>query len=123
MSLAHQEDLNVHPASRADFLLSRGKAALQRFPQRRDAGPDVVWLKAPMAVRESGSRPHGWPRISRLGQANPYRIATAFSKAAADRGAAIFEQSVVRRVRGRRKDVEIHAEGGLLTADIVIVYG
>ena len=123
MSLAHQEDLNVHPASRADFLLSRGKAALQRFPhaprrRSRCGGSKLLWRSANLdRDRTSGHA------ISRLGQANPYRIATAFSKAAADRGAAIFEQSVVRRVRGRRKDVEIHAEGGLLTADTVIVYG
>jgi glycine/D-amino acid oxidase-like deaminating enzyme len=89
---------------------------------RREAGLDAVWLKAPAAARESGVdtaraavRLHGW------GQANPYQLVTAFCAAAAKRGAAIFEQSAVRRVRVRRKDVEIQVAGGIITADTAII--
>jgi glycine/D-amino acid oxidase-like deaminating enzyme len=89
---------------------------------RRDAGLDAVWLKSAAAVRESGiDRARAAVRLRDWGTANPYHLVTAFCAAAAKRGAAVFEQSSVRRVRARRKDVEIHAERGVLTAGTVII--
>ena len=89
---------------------------------RRDAGLDATWLKPAAVAREfrldvgrSGMRVRDW------GQANPYELLTAFATAAAARGAAIFERSEVRRVKPRGKHVEVHAEGGAIKAETVIV--
>lgn len=89
---------------------------------RRDAGLDAVWLKPAAATRDTrvdagraGMRVRDW------GQANPYELLTAFASAAAARGAAIFERSAVRRVKIRRKHVDVYAEGGTLQAETVIV--
>jgi glycine/D-amino acid oxidase-like deaminating enzyme len=89
---------------------------------RRDAGLDAVWLKAAAAARESGiDAARAAVRLRDWGRSDPYRLVTAFCSAAAKRGAEIFEQSPVRRIRVRRKDVEIQADGGVLTANTVMV--
>jgi glycine/D-amino acid oxidase-like deaminating enzyme len=48
-------------------------------------------------------------------------LLTVFAVAAAARGAAIFEQSEVRRVKTRAKHVEVYAESGVIQAGAVIV--
>lgn len=89
---------------------------------RREAGLDVTWLTPAVAAREvnldvgrPGARLRGW------GQANPYDLLTAFAVGARDRGAQLFERSPVRRVKVRRKHVEVVVQGGVIQADTVIV--
>ncbi len=89
---------------------------------RRDAGLEAVSLKASAAARESGIegaraavRLHDW------GQTDPYKLLTGFVRAAATRGAGMFERSPVRRINVRPKKVELHVEGGSLTAETVII--
>ena len=50
-----------------------------------------------------------------------YRLAIGFLRAAETRGAEVFERSTVRRIKVRRKDVEIHVEGGTLTAESIAI--
>jgi glycine/D-amino acid oxidase-like deaminating enzyme len=89
---------------------------------RRDAGLEAVWLKGAVAARESGiDSARAAIRLRDWGTAHPYQLVTAFGGAAVKRGAVVFEQSPVRRVRVRRKDVEIHTDKGVLTAGTVIV--
>jgi glycine/D-amino acid oxidase-like deaminating enzyme len=98
------------------------KVLAREIARRRDAGLDAVWLKGAAAVRETrieGAR--GAVRLRDWGQAQPYRLLLAFARAAAERGAALFERSAVRRVKPRRKDVEVHAAGGVITAQTVII--
>ena len=115
--------VDVQPALR--LLVSYGadeKALIREAASRREAGLDAVYLKAALADRESGVvATRGGVRLRDWGQAQPYQLTTAFGEAAVKRGAAIFELSEVRRIRVRRKDVEIHTPGGLLTADTVVV--
>lgn len=115
--------IETHDAFRVLSSYAAEEKPLARDVQlRRDAGLDATWLKPAVATRETGldvgragMRVHDW------GQANPYELLTAFATAATARGASIFERSEVRRVKTRGKHVEVHAEGGAIQADAVIV--
>ena len=89
---------------------------------RKDAGLDVTWLKAAAATRETALE-IGRPavRLRDWGHANPYELLATFAKAAVERGAELFERSAVRRVKVRRKHVDLQAEGGLVQCETVIV--
>ena len=98
------------------------KSLARDVAARRDAGLDAIWLKPAAATRETGLeigraavRFHDW------GQADPYRLLTAFAAAAVDRGAALFERSPVRRVKVGRRNVEAQVDGGRITADTIVV--
>lgn len=89
---------------------------------RREAGLEAMALKTAAVVRDSkvesaraGVRLRGW------GHTDPYRLLATFAKAAADRGATLFERSLVRRVKTLKKHVEIHVEGGVVRAQTVVV--
>jgi glycine/D-amino acid oxidase-like deaminating enzyme len=98
------------------------KVLLKDAMMRRDAGIDAVYLKAAAAVRESKvDSARVAVKLRDWGQANPYALVSAFCNAAEERGAAFFERSTVKRIRVRRRDVEIHVEGGVATAETVIV--
>ena len=98
------------------------KAFAREVHARRDAGLDAVLLKGAAASREAGiERVPAGVRFHDWGQGDPYRLAIGFAKAAVDRGASIFERSLVRRIKPKRRSVEIHTEGGVLAAETVIV--
>jgi glycine/D-amino acid oxidase-like deaminating enzyme len=89
---------------------------------RRDAGIDLTWLKPAAALRETrleavraGVRLHDW------GHVDPYAAVVTFARAASERGAAIFERSLVKRVKAGRKRVEVFADAGLIRAETVVV--
>ena len=89
---------------------------------RREAGLDAVSIKAAAAARESkvdGVR--GAVRLHDWGLVNPFRLCLGVARAASQRGAAIFERSTVRRVKVRRKDVELHLDGAMVSAESVVV--
>ena len=52
---------------------------------------------------------------------DPYRACLGLAAAAAGRGAGIFQQSAVKRIRVGRKEVEIATERGVVKADAVVV--
>ena len=52
---------------------------------------------------------------------DPYRATLGILKAAAARGARVFEQSPAGRVRPRRRTVEITCNGGVITASKVVI--
>lgn len=98
------------------------KAFAREIAARRAAGLGAVWLDGARAARESrvelaraGVRLHDW------GEADPYRLLVAFAAAASSRGAALFERSAVRRITAQRRGVAIRAEGGMLTAETVVI--
>lgn len=98
------------------------KALRREAEARRDASLEAVWMNAAAAVRSTkveGAR--GGVRLHDWGVTDPYRLAIGVLRAAEARGAEVFERSPVRRVKVRRKDVEIHAEGGALAAESVVV--
>jgi glycine/D-amino acid oxidase-like deaminating enzyme len=105
-------------------LLARGDdgiRALQREVQaRKAAGLDASWLnrRALGALRldgEAGIRTRGHARL------DPYRACLGFTRAAAERGAVVFERSPVRRIRPRARDVEVQTGDGTLRCDAVVL--
>jgi gamma-glutamylputrescine oxidase len=121
--LGIKADLETHDALRVtppfslyDKLLTREVAL------RRDAGLDAVPLKGVVAVRESniervtsGVRFHDW------GHADPYRLLTGFARAALERGATMFERTPVGRIKVKRKTVDVHVAGGVISAETVAI--
>jgi glycine/D-amino acid oxidase-like deaminating enzyme len=98
------------------------KAHAREVNARRDAGLDAVPLKPLAAARESGiDGARGGVRLHDWGRVDPYRLVLTFARAAADRGALIFERSVVRRIKTRRRDVDVQLEGGNVVAETVVV--
>lgn len=115
--------LDVHDAVRVAQPYGIDERAFSRESLlRKDAGLDVVVLKGAAAARESrierspiGARYHDW------GHADPFRLVQGFARAALERGAACFERSPVTRINVLRKRIDVHAEGGVLAAETVVI--
>jgi glycine/D-amino acid oxidase-like deaminating enzyme len=115
--------IETHDAFRVLSSYAAEEKPLARDAQmRRDAGFDVTWLKPAAVTRETrveparpGVRLHDW------GQANPYQLLVVFARAAADRGAKIFEHSLVRRVHTAPKHVDVTTAHGVVRAETVLV--
>ncbi len=106
----------VHVSSTPD-----GVQELQKeYAARRDAGLEVAALKGTplarlMASSGFGLMSHGAASV------DPYRATLGFARAAAARGAQIFEQSPAVRIRPRRRTVDIKTAGGMITASNVVI--
>jgi len=94
---------------------------LQREHQaRRDAGVEASWLTSRAVAAETSIAASAGIRTK--GEViDPYRAAAGLAAAAAARGAAIYERTPVRRIRARRKFVEIKTAGGTITAESVVI--
>jgi glycine/D-amino acid oxidase-like deaminating enzyme len=100
-----------------------GVSRLQKeYAARRDAGLEVASVKGSALSKTVGSGISGFG-LSTHGAAtvDPYRATLGFARAAAARGAKIFERSPVLRVRPRRRTVEIKTQGGEVTASRVVL--
>jgi glycine/D-amino acid oxidase-like deaminating enzyme len=98
-----------------------GMQELQKeYTARREAGLEVASLKGSHLSRRTGINGFG---LITHGNASldPYRAAIGLARAAVARGAKIFEQSPVTRIRPRRRTVEIKTAGGVVTASKVVV--
>jgi glycine/D-amino acid oxidase-like deaminating enzyme len=96
---------------------------LQReLASRRAAGVEGSWLTPRALASEASIACNGGIR-SKGDVVDPYRAAIGLAAAAAARGAAICERTTVRRVRARRKFVEIRTDGGTVTAEAVVIAG
>jgi glycine/D-amino acid oxidase-like deaminating enzyme len=106
----------LHFSSSADGIERLEK----EFRARREAGLDVAALKSATLFRRVGTSGFG---LLSHGNASvdPYRATLGFARAAAARGAKLFEQSPVMRVRPRQRGVEIKTEGGTITASNVVI--
>ena len=106
------------------FFTRDGADAARRLQRentaRRDAGLESSWLTPRALSQEAGITANG--AIRTKGDAvDPYRACLGLAAAAAAKGAAIHERTPVRRVRAGRKAVEIKTDGGVITADAVII--
>ena len=113
--LAPQDLLRIAPRhSQAAKLLER------EYRARREAGLDHSWVTAAALKRET-SIDSAVAIRSRGAALDPYRACLGFASAAIARGASIFEHSSVRRIRVKRKLVEIATAAGSIQADAVVV--
>lgn len=98
-----------------------GARRLQReYQARRDAGVEASWLNARAVAAEAAIAAGGAIR-SRGDGLDPYRACLGLAAVAAARGARIHERSAARRIRAGRKSVEIRTDGGVVTADAVVI--
>ncbi|MEW6321848.1 MAG: FAD-binding oxidoreductase [Acidobacteriota bacterium] len=89
--------------------------------RRRDAGLDASWLSRAALARVAAVDADGALRLRDWGQVDPYRLALGFARAAAARGARLFERSAVRRVTVGRRGVTIETVSGAIAAETVVV--
>ena len=92
----------------------------KEYHARREAGVDVASLKGAPLTRQIGASGFG---LITHGNASvdPYRATIGFARAAAARGAKIFEQTRVTRIRPGRRTVDIKTDNGVVTASKVVV--
>jgi glycine/D-amino acid oxidase-like deaminating enzyme len=98
-----------------------GMQELQKeYGARREAGLDVASLKGTPLFRKIGV--NGFGLITHgSASVDPYKASIGFARSAVARGAKIFEQSPVVRIRPRRRTVDIRTAGGVVTASKVVV--
>ena len=98
-----------------------GVARLEKdYAARRDAGLDIGALKGAALSRALGVA--GFALVAHgNASVDPYRATLGLARAAAARGAKLFEQSRVVRVRPLRRTVEVRTDGGLVTASKVVI--
>ena len=93
---------------------------LREYHARRDAGVEASWLSPRAIAAETSIAANGGIRTK--GETiDPYRASVGLAAAAAARGAAIHERTPVRRIRARKKFVEVRTTGGTITADAVVI--
>jgi len=97
-----------------------GRRLQREYQARRDAGVETSWLNARALAAETAIAAHGAIR-SKGEVIDPYRTCLGLAAVALGRGAAIHEQTCVRRIRAGRKAVQVKTDAGLVTADAVIV--
>jgi len=98
-----------------------GMQELQKeYHALHEAGIDAAALKGAPFRRRIGA--DGFGLISH-GNAtvDPYKATLGLARAAAARGAMVFEHSRVTRIRPRRRTAEIKTEGGVVSASKVVV--
>jgi glycine/D-amino acid oxidase-like deaminating enzyme len=92
----------------------------REYQTRRDAGLEATWMNAAALQREAGIDGSG--AIRTHGDAiDPYRACVGLAAAAQARGVAVHEHTLVRRIRARRKAVEIKTHAGVITAEAVVI--
>ena len=112
--LSPEDLLDIAPAGEPT------RRARREYEARRQAGFDHSWATGAQLAREAGVTAGGGIR-TRGAALDPYRACVGLAAAAAARGAAIFEHSPVRRLRSRRKGVDVVTMDGVVHADWVIV--
>jgi glycine/D-amino acid oxidase-like deaminating enzyme len=97
-------------------------ARLTREQQaRRKAGLDAPLLKASAIKSELGLDAAAGLRAKDGATVDPYRACLGLAAAAAQRGAALFERSPVKKVTFNRRTVEVFTAGGSIRANRVVV--
>jgi glycine/D-amino acid oxidase-like deaminating enzyme len=98
-----------------------GRRLRREYRSRQSAGFDGQSLDRPALLRETHIAGYGAIRVTDNGQLNPLLACLGFARAAADRGALIFEESPVRVIRPARDHVTVTTRSGTVRADYVVV--
>jgi glycine/D-amino acid oxidase-like deaminating enzyme len=113
--LAQQDLLHIVPRE-ADAV----RRLRREYDARRAAGLDHSWLTPAALAREAAI--DGGAAIRTRGFVfDPFRACVGFAAAAAARGASIFERTPARRVRARRKAVEVTTATGVVRGQAVVI--
>jgi glycine/D-amino acid oxidase-like deaminating enzyme len=88
---------------------------------RRRAGLAARWLESAKVRDVAGIDAEGAILTAGNAQVDPYRACLAVARGAAVLGAALLEQSVVRKIDGTRQGVTVRLAGGTITADWAVI--
>ncbi|MBI3262097.1 MAG: FAD-binding oxidoreductase [Acidobacteria bacterium] len=96
--------------------------ALRReFDARRAAGLDLTWMTSAKLNDLYRLSADGGIRTAAGFHLDPFRACLGLAVAAEKHGVRIYDRSPVRRVKWRRKDVELTTPGGTIRARTVVV--
>lgn len=87
----------------------------------KDAGIDARWVSSRQVTAATGVESPGGIKTHGHASLDPLRAALGLARAAAVRGAAVFERTPVEKIRVRRDGVEIAAGKAVLSASTVII--
>ncbi|MBI4476650.1 MAG: FAD-binding oxidoreductase [Acidobacteria bacterium] len=97
-------------------------AGLRReFDARRAAGLDATWMTPAKLSEIYALSSGGAIRTAAGAHLDPFRACLGLAAAAARNGVTIYDRSPVRRVKWRRKDVEIKTAGATVRAGTIVV--
>jgi glycine/D-amino acid oxidase-like deaminating enzyme len=88
---------------------------------RAAAGLDARWIAAPSSRASLALDAVGAIKPGSGFSLDPYRACLGLAAAAKSRGGSFFERSPVKKIRFGRRQVEVTVDGGVVTADTVIV--
>jgi glycine/D-amino acid oxidase-like deaminating enzyme len=94
----------------------------REYDARRAAGLEHRWM-APASVSRATALATGGAIRTRGAAIDPYRACIGFARAAAERGAMVFERSEARRIRSTRDGVEVVTAGGLVRGGRAVIAG
>ena len=109
-------DVIVTAQGSQDVKLLRRELALQK-----EAGIEGAWVSGAALEKASGIEGGGGVKSSGHASLDPYRAAIGFARAAAVRGAAVFERTEVHSIKHTQTGVELVAGTGRVKARTVIV--
>jgi glycine/D-amino acid oxidase-like deaminating enzyme len=92
----------------------------REYEARRGAGLELAWSRPAAVQREVAVESGGGIRTP-AAMLDPYAASLGLARAAAARGASLFEQTAARRIRVARAAVEVTTTGGAVRAATVIV--
>lgn len=96
------------------------KALKREHQSRRAAGLEHSWLSQAALTRETAIEGGGAIRTRGFGL-DPYRACVGLVASAASRGAAVHENSEVRRITFSSRHVDVTTDAGLVRADAVVI--
>jgi glycine/D-amino acid oxidase-like deaminating enzyme len=88
---------------------------------RRDAGLEAVWVNARRLQTEAALEGAGAILSREDGLVDPVRTTLGLARAAAARGARLFERSAVGRVKPARRWIDLRTDGGTVRASAAVV--
>jgi glycine/D-amino acid oxidase-like deaminating enzyme len=112
----------IVPADSVAFATSTDAAGEVRreLQARRDAGLDATWI-APRSLARFGIEAAGGLAMRAAARLDPLRAASGFARAAAVRGAAVFERTPVSTIKAGRRGVELIAGRATLRVEQVVI--
>lgn len=113
--------LEPHPTVTIAATPDRALLLKKEHKARRDAGIDLTLLNARAIHAETALDAAAAWRARDGATLDPYRACVGVARAAADRGAALFERSAVQRIRFNRKIADVFTSGGSIRTSRVVV--
>jgi glycine/D-amino acid oxidase-like deaminating enzyme len=113
--------LEVRQLARVALTPDDEKLLRREWQMRKTAGLEAAFLNTRVSRSRLNIDRYSSLQTRDHASIDPYRACLGFARAAASRGALLFEQDPVRRVRFGRKSAEVKTDRGLVTASTVVI--